>query len=69
MLCSFYGDKVMCADLAWPDRSIDEIYERGRPMPLFHGAMAKIVLANLTPYQLRSIMLWHGERIREAGLG
>lgn len=69
MLCSFYGDKVMCADLAWPDRSVEEIYERGRPMPLFRGAMAKIILANLTPYQLRSIMLWHGEAIREAGLG
>ncbi|MEW6640278.1 MAG: IclR family transcriptional regulator C-terminal domain-containing protein [Pseudomonadota bacterium] len=69
MLCSFYGDKVMCADLAWPDRSVEEIYERGRPMPLFRGAMAKIILANLTPYQLRSIMLWHGERIRDAGLG
>jgi DNA-binding IclR family transcriptional regulator len=69
MLCSFYGDKVMCADLAWPDHSVEEIYERGRPMPMFRGAMAKIILANLTPYQLRSMMLWHSERIREAGLG
>lgn len=69
MLCSFYGDKVMCADLAWPDESIEQIYERGRPMPMFRGAMAKIILANLTPYQLRSIMLWHAARIREAGLG
>ena len=25
MLCSFYGDKVMCADLAWPDHSVEEI--------------------------------------------
>jgi DNA-binding IclR family transcriptional regulator len=49
MLCSFYGDKVMCADLAWPDHSVEEIYERGRPMPMFRGAMAKIILANLTP--------------------
>lgn len=69
MLCSYYGDKVMCADLAWPDRSIDQIYERGKPMPMFHGAMAKVILANLTPYQLRNMMLWHADQIREAELG
>jgi len=69
MLCSYYGDKVMCADLVWPDRSIPEIYERGRPMPMFRGAMAKTILAHLTPYQLRNMMLWHGDKIREAGLG
>lgn len=69
MLCAFYGEKVMCADLVTPDPSVEQIYERGRPMPMFRGAMAKIILAHLTPYQLRSMMLWHGERIREAGLG
>ncbi len=69
MLCSYYGDKVMCTDLVWPDRSIPEAYERGRPMPMFHGAMAKTILAHLTPYQLRNLMLWHAEEIREAGLG
>jgi DNA-binding IclR family transcriptional regulator len=69
MLCSYYGDKVMCADLAWPDRSIAQTYERGKPMPMFRGAMAKVILANLTPYQLRNMMLWHADQIREAGLG
>lgn len=69
MLCAFYGDKVMCADLVGPDPSVEKIYERGRPMPMFRGAMAKIILAHLTPYQLRSMMLWHADRIREAGLG
>lgn len=69
MLCSYYGDKVMCADIVWPERSVPEYYERGRPMPMFRGAMAKTILAHLTPYQLRNIMLWHGELVREAGLG
>lgn len=69
MLCSYYGNKVMCADLAWPDESIVKSYERGRPMPMFRGAMAKVILSNLTPYQLRSIMLWHADEIRAAGLG
>ncbi|MFC0220030.1 IclR family transcriptional regulator [Pseudochelatococcus lubricantis] len=69
MLCSYYGNKVMCADLAWPDESLTRFYERGRPMPMFRGAMAKVILSNLTPYQLRSIMLWHADEIRAAGLG
>lgn len=69
MLCSYYGDKVMCADLAWPDESLVRVYERGRPMPMFRGAMAQVILSNLTPYQLRSIMLWHGDEIEAAGLG
>jgi DNA-binding IclR family transcriptional regulator len=69
MLCSYYGEKVMCADIIWPDRAIPEIYERGRPMPMFRGAMAKTILAHLSPYQLRNLMLWHADQIREAGLG
>jgi DNA-binding IclR family transcriptional regulator len=69
MLCSYYGDKVMCVDLVWPDRSVEQAYERGRPMPMFRGAMAKTILAHLPPYHLRNIMAWHASEIREAGLG
>ncbi len=69
MLCSYYGDNVMCAEIVWPDRSVPQAYERGRKMPMFHGAMAKLILANLTPYQLRNMMLWHAKDIRAAGLG
>ncbi len=69
MLCSYYGDKVMCADLEWPDTSYRSSYERGRPMPMFLGATAKAILAHLTPYQQRNLMLWHAPEIRAAGLG
>ena len=69
LLCSYYGDKVMCAEVVWPDRSVRPAYERGRKMPMFHGAMAKLILAHLTPYQLRNMMLWHADEIRAAGLG
>lgn len=69
MICSYYGDKVMCIDRAWPDASVVSSYERGRPMPMFLGATAKSILANLTPYQQRSLMLSHAEEIRHAGLG
>lgn len=69
MLCSYYGDKVMCADIEWPDSGFRSSYERGRPMPMFLGATAKAILAHLTPYQQRNLMLWHANEIRAAGLG
>lgn len=69
LLCSYYGDKVMCAEVVWPDLSAPLAYERGRKMPMFRGAMAKLILAHLTPYQLRNMMLWHADEIRAAGLG
>ena len=69
MLCCYYGDKVMCADTEWPDPSYKSSYERGRPMPMFLGATAKAILAHLTPYQQRNLMLWHPAEIRAAGLG
>jgi DNA-binding IclR family transcriptional regulator len=69
MLCSYYGDKVMCVDLIWPDSTVPQAYERGRPMPMFRGAMAKTILAHLPPYHLRNIMAWHAAEIRAAGLG
>lgn len=69
MLCSYYGDKVLCVDRYWPDNSIESSYARGRPFPMFKGATAKPILANLPPYQLRNLMLWHSAEIRDAGLG
>lgn len=69
MVCSYYGDKVLCTDFAWADRSIPDIYRPGRSMPLFRGAMAKVILANHSVSHLRSIWTWNEESIREAGLG
>lgn len=69
MLASFYRDSIMCVDIAWPDASIARHFERGRPMSLFRGAMAKIILAHLSPYQLRNVALNHSDEIRSAGLG
>ena len=69
MLCGYYGDKVMCMDLVWPDRAVEPAYERGRPMPMFRGAMAKTILAHLSPYHLRNIQSWHAAEVAAAGLG
>lgn len=69
ILSRYYGNRVICSHTTWPDKSLDPIYERGKPLPMFYGAMAKVILANLTPYQLRSLMLGHVDEIRQAGLG
>lgn len=69
LLASYYRDRIMCVDIVWPDASIVKSYERGRPMSLFHGAMAKVILAHLSPYQLRNVALHYAEDIRAAGLG
>lgn len=69
MICSYYGDKVLCTDFAPADHSIADIYRPGRSMPLFRGAMAKVILANHTPALLRTIWTWNADQIREAGLG
>ena len=69
MLCSYYHDRVMCVDTAWPDKTTELTYERGRPMPMFFGARAKAILAHLSPYQIRNLMLEHSDEIKAAGLG
>lgn len=68
MLCSHYGSRVMCVDLAWPDKTVPEIYQRGRSMPIFRGAMAKAILAHLPPRQQRAIYRRNAAEVRAAGL-
>lgn len=69
MVCSYYGDKVLCTDFAWADRNIPDIYRPGRSMPLFRGAMAKVILAHHSQARLRSIWTHNETSLREAGLG
>lgn len=69
ILASFFRDRAMCVDIAWPDRSIAQNYERGKPMTLFRGALAKMILAYLSPYQLRNVALNHAAEIKAAGIG
>lgn len=69
LLASFYRDSIMCTDIAWPDATIPTRFERGLPMSLFNGAMAKIILAHLSQYQLRNLALNQMDAIRAGGLG
>lgn len=69
ILCRYYGNRVVCSHTVWPNPNLTQIYERGRPLPLFYGAMAKVILANLGAYQLRNLMLRYVDEVRAAGLG
>ncbi len=69
MLCSYYGDKVLCTDFACSDPAMVKLYKPGRSMPIFRGAMAKVILANLSPSQLKNIYAYNETRIAQDGLG
>jgi len=67
MLCGYYGDRVMCLDMVWPDDRTASFYQRGRPMPLLYGAMAKTILAHFSAYQMRQLYLRYAEEIAASG--
>jgi DNA-binding IclR family transcriptional regulator len=69
VLCRFYGDRVVSvySDQIDPDFALQ--MERGRPLPILFGAPSRIIVAYLTTYQLRNLMLHHADEIAEAGLG
>ena len=69
LLSSLYGDKVLCIHQEPLIVDFEVSYTRGRPMPLFYGATAKIILANLPERRLVKLFLNHRLEIAKAGLG
>ena len=69
LLSSLYGDKVLCIHQEPLVSDFNVSYTRGRPMPLFYGATAKIILANLPERRLVKLFLNHRIEIAKAGLG
>lgn len=69
LLCSHYGDRVLCVHDDVVDRDIHNIYERGRPFPLFVGGPSRVILAYLPNRQAQILMLNHAAEIARAGLG
>ena len=69
LLCSLYGDKVLSIDQQPQNAKLHVSYTRGRPMPLFYGATAKIILANLPERKLVKMFLDRRLEISKAGLG
>jgi DNA-binding IclR family transcriptional regulator len=70
LLCRLFHDRVMCMHQVMgrgPQMPVS--YERGRLMPLFRGATAKIILAHLPPRTLKSLHVRAAAEIAAAGLG
>jgi len=70
LLCRVFHDRVICIhQVIGSGPQVLVSYERGRPMPLFRGATAKIVLANLPARTLKRLFEEHTKEIKAAGLG
>ena len=69
LLCSLYGDKVLSIHQQPQNTELQVSYTRGRPMPLFYGATAKVILANLPERRLVKLFLDRRLEIAKAGLG
>ncbi len=69
VLCSYYGDHVLCIHDLRVDKELLSGFDRGRPFPLFRGAPSRAILAYLPQRQLKDLMLNHGMDIASAGLG
>lgn len=70
LLCRSFGDNVLCMHqvLTGGPQSLVS-YERGRPMPMFQGATAKIILPFQPTRQLKALYMAHRDDARKAGLG
>jgi DNA-binding IclR family transcriptional regulator len=70
LLCRVFQGNVICIHQVrglGPQAPVS--YERGKPMPLFHGATSKVVLANLPTRYLKGVFAKHTKEIKAAGLG
>jgi DNA-binding IclR family transcriptional regulator len=69
LLCSFYGDRVLCIHQEITNEDLKLHMDRGRPFPLFRGAPSRMILALLPSYQIRNLYLNYPTEIAAAGLG
>src|SRR5215831_6146883 len=70
LLCRLFHDRVMCVhQVIGRGPQMPVSYERGRLMPLYRGATAKIILAHLPSRTLKSLFAHDADEIATAGLG
>ena len=70
LLCRLFHDRVMCVhQVIGRGPQMPVSYERGRLMPLYRGATAKIILAHLPPRALKSLYAHDAGEIAAAALG
>jgi DNA-binding IclR family transcriptional regulator len=69
LLCTFYGDRVLCIHQEMTDEQLPLHMDRGRPFPLFRGAASRVILSELPPYQIRNLFLNYSTDIAAAQMG
>lgn len=73
LLCSLWGEKVLCIHTEFSDAGDGKALEleraRGLPFPLFKGAASLAILVNLPIAKRRSLYLRRSDQIAAAGLG
>lgn len=69
LLCTYFGNQVICIHQESVDSQIKSSMERGRPFPLFRGSPSRTILAWLSTNELRNLMLAHASAIQQAQLG
>jgi len=70
ILCRLFHDRVMCMHQVMSRGPQEPVsYERGRLMPLYRGATAKIILAHLPTRTLKSLFAHDAAEITAARLG
>jgi DNA-binding IclR family transcriptional regulator len=70
LLCRVFHDRVICIyQVVGPGPQVPVSYERGRPMGLFRGATAKVVLAHLPTRTVKKLFAEHTKEIKAASLG
>jgi len=73
LLCSLYGDKVLCIHHEGPPalehrgRKVTISRPRGMPFSLFSGAASLAILAHLPPYRIKTLYLHHQQTIHDSG--
>lgn len=70
LLCRLFHDRVMCMHQVMgrgPQAPVS--YERGRLMPLYRGATAKVILAHLPTRTLKALYAHDAAEITAAGFG
>jgi len=63
-----HGEQLLDTYREFGNRPATLSYGRGRPRPLFQGAAPKVLLAGLSPIELKKIFEKHSQEIRAVGL-
>lgn len=69
LLCTAYGDSVLCVSECRAPSSPENRFSRGQRRPLAQGAVSKVILAHLPHYRLKAIYPRQRDEFESYGLG